>query len=48
MKTVSGLVLAVSLFELKHYDLGIGSQPQRRSPGSCAAGSENLHLPDPT
>ena len=35
------------LLELKHYNLGIRTQPQRRSPGSCSARSENLHLADP-
>jgi hypothetical protein len=35
-----------TLLELKHYNLGIRSQPQRRSPRSCSAGSENLHFPD--
>jgi hypothetical protein len=37
----------VTLLEPKHYNLGIRSQPQRRSPGSCSTRSENLHLPDP-
>src|ERR1700734_1122466 len=35
-----------SLFELQHDDLGIRSQPQRRSPGSRSARSKDLHLPD--
>ena len=35
------------LLELNHYNLGIRSQPQRWSPRSRSAGSENLHLPDP-
>src|SRR5271155_4353283 len=36
-----------ALLELEHHNLGIRSQPQRRSPGSCSARSENLHLPNP-
>jgi len=35
------------LLKLKHYDLGIRSQAQGRSPRSCSARSEDLHLPDP-
>ena len=37
-----------TLLELKHDNLGIRSQPQRRPPGSRSAGSKNLHFPDPT
>ena len=36
-----------ALLELEHHDLGIRSQPQRWSPGSCSARSEDLHLADP-
>src|SRR6266851_7276406 len=32
--------------ELEHYNLGIRSQPQRRSPRPGSARSENLHPPD--
>ncbi len=35
------------LLKFQHYDLGIRPQAQRRAPSSCAAGSEDLHLPDP-
>jgi len=36
----------VTLLELQHNNFGIRSQPQRRSPRSRSARSENLHLPD--
>jgi transcriptional accessory protein Tex/SPT6 len=36
-----------TLPELQHHNLGIRSQPQRRSPRSRSAGSEKLHPPDP-
>src|SRR5579864_5828158 len=35
------------LLKLDHYNLGIRSQSQGRSPCSRSAGSENLHLSDP-
>ena len=38
--------ISYTLLKLEDYDLGIRSQPQRRSPGSCSARSENLHPPD--
>src|SRR5437763_2849308 len=34
------------LLKLKHHNLWIRSQAQRRSPGSGAAGSKNLHFAD--
>src|ERR1700726_4693361 len=37
----------IRLLELQHHNLGIGTESQRRSPGACSAGSENLHLADP-
>jgi hypothetical protein len=39
--------LTLAFLEFEHYDLRIRAQPQRRSPGSGSARSENLHFPDP-
>ena len=36
-----------TLLELKHHDLGIRSEAERRSPSSCSARREDLHFSDP-